>query len=101
MLELLYESGGRISRIEIINLKKYNPLDNEIMLRVNELQAAVNQGSILKLKRIISKIIADVQKKEARIFASLLEIYYSCIYSPCSSASVLVGASHTSVGPKY
>ena len=65
VLELLYESGGRISRIEIINLKNYDPLDNEIMLRVNELQAAVNQGSILKLKRIISKIIADVQKKEA------------------------------------
>lgn len=65
VLELLYESCGRISRIEIINLKKYNPLDNEIMLRVNELQAAVNQGSILKLKRIISKIIADVQKKDA------------------------------------
>ena len=65
VLELLYESGGRISRIEIINLKNYDPLNNGIMLRVNELQAAVNQGSILKLKRIISKIIADVQKKEA------------------------------------
>ncbi|WP_462270363.1 hypothetical protein [Desulfobacter sp.] len=64
VLELLYDSGGRISRIEIINLKNYNPLDNEIMLRVNELQAAVNPGSILKLKRIISKIIADIQKKE-------------------------------------
>ncbi|PIE63434.1 MAG: hypothetical protein CSA25_00410 [Desulfobacter postgatei] len=68
VLELLYESGGRISRIEIINLTKYDPLNNEIMLRVYELQAAVNQGSLLKLKRIISKIILevqeDVQKKE-------------------------------------
>ena len=64
VLELLYESYGRIARIEIINLKKYNPLDNEIMLRVNELREAVNQGSILKLKRIISKIIADVQKHD-------------------------------------
>jgi len=65
VLELLYESCGRIARIEIINLKKYNPLDNKTMLRVNELQAAINQGSILKLKRIISKIIADVQKQDA------------------------------------
>ncbi len=56
VLELLYESYGKISRIEIINLKKYNPLDNKTMLRVNELQAAINQGSILKLKRIISKL---------------------------------------------
>ncbi|WP_020588943.1 hypothetical protein [Desulfobacter curvatus] len=64
VLELLYESCGRIARIEIINLKKYNPLDNEIMLRVNELLAAINQGSILKLKRIISKIIEDVQKHD-------------------------------------
>ena len=64
VLELLYESCGKIARIEIINLKKYNPLDNETMLRVNELQEAVNQGSILKLKRIISKIIADVQKHD-------------------------------------
>jgi len=65
VLELLYDSCGRIDRIEIINLKKYNPLDNKTMLRVNELQAAINQGSILKLKRIISKIIADVQKQDA------------------------------------
>ena len=65
VLELLYESTGRIARIEIINLKKYNPLDNKTMLLVNELQAAINQGSILKLKRIISKIIADVQKHDA------------------------------------
>ncbi len=64
VLELLYESRGRITRIELINLKKYNPLDNEIMLCVNELQKAVNQGSILKLKRIISKIIADVRKQD-------------------------------------
>lgn len=64
VLELLYESYGRINRIEIINLKKYNPLDNDVMLRVNELKEAVNQGSILKLKRIISKIIADVQKHD-------------------------------------
>ena len=64
MLELLYESSGRITRIEIINLEKYDPLDNEVMLRVNELREAVNQGSILKLKRIISKIIADVQKHD-------------------------------------
>jgi hypothetical protein len=63
VLELLYESYGKIARIEIINLKKYNPLDTEVMCRVNELQAAINQGSILKLKRIISKIIADVQKQ--------------------------------------
>ncbi|MCG8553570.1 MAG: hypothetical protein MI799_24460, partial [Desulfobacterales bacterium] len=65
VLELLYESYGKISRIEIINLKKYNPLDNKTTLRVNELQAAINQGSILKLKRIISKILADVQKHGA------------------------------------
>lgn len=64
VLELLYESSGRITRIEIINLEKYDPLDNEVMLRVNKLREAVNQGSILKLKRIISKIIADVQKHD-------------------------------------
>ena len=64
VLELLYKSCGKIARIEIINLKKYNPLNNETMLRVNELQEAVNQGSILKLKRIISKIIADVQRHD-------------------------------------
>ncbi len=64
VLELLYESCGRINRIEIINLKKYNPLDTQTILCVNALQEAINQGSILKLKRIISKIIADVSKQK-------------------------------------
>lgn len=80
VLELLYKSSGRISRIEMINMKKYNPADNETMSLVNELQKAVNQGSILKLKRVISKIIADVKQhvtdqKENRLKA-LSEILY-------------------------
>ena len=65
VLEILYDGCGRVTRIEIINLKKYDPQDNDIMLLVNELQKAINQGSILKLKRIISKIISEVQTSDA------------------------------------
>ncbi len=63
VLELLYESCGRVSRIELINLKKFNSGDTHLIICVNELQRAINQGSILKLKRIISKIIAGAEKK--------------------------------------
>ena len=62
VLELLYESCGRITRIEIINLKKYNPAETNRILCVSDLQNAINQGSTLKLKRIISKIIDSVKK---------------------------------------
>ena len=63
VLELLYESSGRINRIEIINLKKYDPDHTETILCVNALQQSINQGSVIKLKRIISKIIADFKKQ--------------------------------------
>ncbi len=63
VLELLYESDGRITRIEIINLKKYNPAETGHILCINDLQKAISQGSILKLKRIISKIIANVETR--------------------------------------
>ena len=62
ILELLYESYGRITRIEIINLKKYNPAETSHLLCITDLQKAISQGSTLKLKRIISKIIDGVKK---------------------------------------
>jgi len=62
VLQLLYESCGRITRIEIINLKKYDPAETNHILCITDLQKAISQGSTLKLKRIISKIIDSVKK---------------------------------------
>ncbi len=63
VLELLYDCQGRITHLEIFNLKDFaagRAVHNE---EINRLQLAINQGNVVKLKQVIQKIIADVAKE--------------------------------------
>ncbi len=60
VLELLYDCRGRITHLEVLNLKNRafgREYDHE---RVMELQAAVNTGNVIRLKRLINAIIAEM-----------------------------------------
>jgi len=64
VLELLYDSEGAITRIEILNLKNFTDLNsqNDIqqdIIAVNQLQKSINEGSLLKLKQGVRKIIQN------------------------------------------
>lgn len=57
VLELLYECRGRISRLEIFNLKDYASGKVDHIPPIHELQQSINSGNVIKLKRIILGII--------------------------------------------
>ncbi len=64
VVEILYDAGGRITRLEIINLKDFVNGDHESIFSINELQNAINAGSLLKLKRVVRQIILSVEKTD-------------------------------------
>jgi len=60
VLELLYDCKGRITHLEIFNLKDFAAGIAGHNEEINRLQLAINQGNVIKLKRVIRKIIQDV-----------------------------------------
>ena len=62
VLDILYDGDGLITRLEIINLKDYIAGKTKHLFFINALQKAINEGSSLKLKRIVRLIIRYVEK---------------------------------------
>ena len=61
VLELLYDCEGMITRLEIFNLKDYADGRTAHLADINLLQQALNEGSVISLKRIIRKILNKVE----------------------------------------
>lgn len=64
VLELLYDSRGMITHLEIFNYKEHSIGNLEDTANINELQLAVNNGNVIKLKRLIREIIQRVEESE-------------------------------------
>jgi len=64
ILEILYAGNGLVTRLEIINLKDFITGKTDHIFSVNQLQKAINTGSLLKLKRVVRQIIQSTQKAE-------------------------------------
>lgn len=62
VLEILYEGNGLITRVEIINLKDFIAGQTDHLVAVNELQEAINTGSLLKLKRVVRHIKLSMEQ---------------------------------------
>lgn len=58
VLEILYDCEGRISRLEIFNLKDYTDGIVGHIADIMALQQALNQGNVVALKRIIRQSIS-------------------------------------------
>jgi hypothetical protein len=61
-LELIYDCRGKITHLEIFNLKDYTTGKAANYAEINNLQLAINQGNVINLKRVILKIIRDVNE---------------------------------------
>jgi hypothetical protein len=61
VLELLYDCEGAITRLEIFNLKDYAEAKTAHLHKINELQRAINDGNVVRLKRIIRGLIEDLK----------------------------------------
>ncbi len=63
VLELIYDCGGFITRLEIFNLKDFADGKTEHIPGIHDLQQAINSGNVIKLKRIIMDIIEDMEER--------------------------------------
>ncbi len=64
VVEILYDGNGLITRLEIINLKDFLTQEKDSIFAINELQKAINSGSLLKLKRVVRQVILSVGKTD-------------------------------------
>ncbi|MBU4262283.1 MAG: hypothetical protein KKC76_10500 [Proteobacteria bacterium] len=62
VLELIYDCRGKITHLEIFNLKDYTTGKALHYAEINSLQLAINQGNVIHLKRVIQKILRDVSE---------------------------------------
>ncbi len=61
VLELLYDCEGTITRLEIFNLKDYADGHTDHLSEINLLQQALNEGSVISLKRVIRRILSNLE----------------------------------------
>ena len=59
MLELVYDCEGRISHLELFNLKDYNAGKMPHAKAIADIMYAVNQGSSIALKRLIRSLLRE------------------------------------------
>ena len=64
VLELLYDCQGMITHLEIFNLKDYVTGKMTYHAKINALQLAINEGNVIKLKRLIREILQQVETSE-------------------------------------
>lgn len=61
VLELLYDSNGRITRLEIFNLKDYSDCQVEHIPEIHRLQQSLNDGNVIQIKQMIVEIIERIK----------------------------------------
>ncbi|MBQ8665037.1 MAG: hypothetical protein IJ474_04560 [Mailhella sp.] len=59
VLDLLWDCQGRITHLELFNLKDWQNGDMEPLKQINDLQLAINDGSIPRLKHIVLTMLRD------------------------------------------
>ena len=84
VLNLLWDCQGRITHLEIFNLKDWQNGDLQHLQKINELQRAINAGSVPLLKQIILAMLQDAAPGSA--LSSLTE--EESISTPRGSATL-------------
>ncbi len=59
VLNLLWDCQGRITHLELFNLKDWQNGDMQHLQSINELQRAINEGSVPRLKQIIIGMLRE------------------------------------------
>ncbi len=63
VIELLYECSGRISRLEIFNLKDFADCKVDHIPDIDRLQQCINNANVIQLKRLILEMIYRLRQK--------------------------------------
>ncbi|MBU0986933.1 MAG: hypothetical protein KKH68_06740, partial [Proteobacteria bacterium] len=108
VLELLYDCQGVITRLEIFNLKDHAAGKTAHIAEISRLQEAINEGSPIRLKQIIRKIIerlegtgtsANTQQRD-KLIAILYDIDMLRSYYAGKPLKARIGSDSTGRSPK-
>ena len=61
VIELLYNCRGLITHLEIFNLKDYISEKTRNIWEISQLQDALNAGGVVELKRVLRRVIRDLE----------------------------------------
>ena len=64
VLELLYDGEGRITHIEIFNLKDWSQGRTEHRLKINQIRRVINGGNIVEAKRLFLNILQSLEGED-------------------------------------
>lgn len=79
VLELLYECKGRISRLEIFNLKDYAGGKIDHIPMIAKLQETINSGNLIQLKQMTLQMIENLKKSENPIDRARFEKFVTIL----------------------
>ncbi len=65
VLEVLYEGKGRITHLEIYNLKDWAQGRTEHRQLINEIRLVINSGNVVEAKRMVREILASLERDGA------------------------------------
>jgi hypothetical protein len=107
VLEVLYEGEGRISHIEIFNLKDWAEGQTEHRERICRLRQVINDGNVIEAKRMMLDILRAVEQRDPeradrlrRIVRDIprLQSFYRHSHLKCRLGSDSTGRSRHSQG---
>ncbi len=75
VIEAVYVCKGRISHLEIFNLKDYKHGGTDDIPAINRFRLALNQGNIIQLKRIIREILSKLENSSGSKNAGQADIF--------------------------
>jgi hypothetical protein len=79
VLELLYECQGKITHLELFNLKDHAAGKTDKIHEINELQLAINRGAVIQLKKTIRRIIARLEASSLSADAARLQKFHEIL----------------------
>jgi len=65
VLEVLYEGRGRVTHLEIFNLKDWAQGRIEHRQLINEIRLVINSGNVVEAKRLVREILASLESEGA------------------------------------
>ncbi len=75
VLEILYDCRGRVSRLEIFNLKDYSDCKVAHIPPIHRLQQSLNEGNVIQIKRAILEIIDRLKTQDDPVAVSRVPVF--------------------------
>ncbi|MFZ7126624.1 MAG: hypothetical protein ACOWWM_10780 [Desulfobacterales bacterium] len=107
VLEILYNCEGRISRLELFNLKDFASGRTDHLPDIERLMQALNSGSVIALKRVVQTLIDSVESRESHdrddrirsMIGILHDLYTMGSYYKAAPLTTMIGSDSTGRSP--